>query len=221
MSFLVEGLIQAKHMLCNKLGELKGWNDILLVRANSLRELPPFDFSELAIFLSSLSCLDELVSVSLGALLLVWFIFVVVFLLVFITIVIILVVVADDIVLIDLLVALLHDEVSHGVKDLVAEVLCDQLRDKVVVIFLLDVVYRVHEIGDRLFLLRSWLVGSESEHGLCCLLVLFLLALGLTLPVQLLVMPAHLEDEFCCEVEELLLGDGGQVQHYVPSVVDS
>lgn len=183
MSFLRESLVQSKHMLSNELGEFEGWNDILLVGANSLRELPSFDLSELSIFFSLLPCLNELVAVSFGALLLIRFVLIVIFLLVFVAIVVIFVIVADNIVLVDLFVALLHDEVCHGVKDLVAKVLCDQLGDEVVVIFLLDVVDCVHEVGDSLFLLRFWLISGESKHCLCSLLVLLLLSLSLALLV--------------------------------------
>ena len=141
--------------------------------------------------------------------------FEVIFLLVFITIV-ILIIVADNIILINLFIALLHDEVCDSVKDLVAEVLSDQLRDEVMIFFLLDVIHCIHVIGDRLVILGCF----SSSNGLC-LLILLILTLSLSLSQQLLVMSANLQDKLGGEVQELLLGDSWQMEYNVPTVVHS
>lgn len=152
MSFLGECFIQSKDMLSDELGKLERWNDVLLVGANSLREFPSLDLSQLSILLSLLPCLNELISVSFGCLLSIVLLFKVFFLLVFITIVVVFIV-ADNVILINLLIALLHDEVCDSVKDLVAEVLSDQLRDEVMIFFLLDVIHCIHVTGNRLVIL--------------------------------------------------------------------
>lgn len=122
-----------------------------------------------------------MVSVFLASFLLIWVILEVFLVLIFVTILIVFVVVTHDIILVDFFVALLHDEVCDGVKDFVAEVLGNQLRNKVVVFFLLDVVHSIHEVLDHLFFLGRWLSIVDASHSLCGLVLPWLSLQGLTL----------------------------------------
>ena len=122
-----------------------------------------------------------MVLVFLASLLLIWVILKVFLVLIFVTILIVFVVVTHHIILVDFFVALLHDEVCHGIEDFVAEVLGYQLRNKVVVFFLLDVVYGIHKVLHHLFFLGCWLSTFDASHSLCDLVLPWLSLQGLTL----------------------------------------